>query len=186
MKTFWMAVVAVLICVLLGAWWFLKAGISVEEETMRQVELAASPTTSSGVQPPLLPSGMREFKSEPFRFALIIPEKMSVGEFAESGDARTYVFSGVDTPSFQIYVTPYGKDIIDAERFKLDQPSGVILEQQEVSIGGVRAVAFFGKNDVMGETREVWFVREGLLYEVTTEKENDAWLSAMMAQWQFF
>jgi hypothetical protein len=44
---------------------------------------------------------------------------------------------------------------------------------------------FFSQNPVMGETREVWFIKDGYLYEVTTYRELDSWLSQIMATWQW-
>jgi hypothetical protein len=44
---------------------------------------------------------------------------------------------------------------------------------------------FFGRNSIMGDTREVWFVHSGSLFEVTTYKELDAWLSQIMATWKW-
>ena len=47
------------------------------------------------------------------------------------------------------------------------------------------ATAFFGANDVMGGTREVWFIKNGLLYEVTTYQVLDSWLAEIMKTWAF-
>jgi hypothetical protein len=37
----------------------------------------------------------------------------------------------------------------------------------------------------MGDTREVWFIHGGFLYEVTTYKQLDSWLAPIMQTWQF-
>jgi len=44
---------------------------------------------------------------------------------------------------------------------------------------------FFGKNLIMGDTQEVWFIKNGFLYEVTTYKELDQWLAGIMKTWKF-
>jgi hypothetical protein len=49
----------------------------------------------------------------------------------------------------------------------------------------VPATAFYGSNSAMGDTREIWFIRGGFLYEVTTYKELDTWLATIMLTWQF-
>ena len=36
-----------------------------------------------------------------------------------------------------------------------------------------------------GDTREVWFIHGGYLYEVTTYKELDIWLAGIMRTWKF-
>jgi hypothetical protein len=37
----------------------------------------------------------------------------------------------------------------------------------------------------MGDTREVWFIKGGFLYEVTTYKQLDTWLAQILQTWQF-
>jgi hypothetical protein len=44
---------------------------------------------------------------------------------------------------------------------------------------------FYGSNSVMGDTREIWFIHGGFLYEVTTYKELDSRLVPIMQTWQF-
>jgi hypothetical protein len=35
----------------------------------------------------------------------------------------------------------------------------------------VPATMFYGSNSIMRDTREIWFINAGLLYEVTTYKQ---------------
>jgi hypothetical protein len=44
---------------------------------------------------------------------------------------------------------------------------------------------FYGSNSVMGDTREIWLIHAGLLYEVTTYKQLDSWLAPMLQTRQF-
>ena len=82
-------------------------------------------------------------------------------------------------------MSPYsGTHITDAQ-FQLDEPSGVIQDRTDTTVSGVPATTFFGHNDAIGDTREVWFIKGGLLYEVTTYKELDAWLKPIMQSWHF-
>jgi hypothetical protein len=74
---------------------------------------------------------------------------------------------------------------VDEERFRLDQPSGVMNEPTDVLIDGAHGSIFFGRNSIMGDTREAWFVHNGYLYEVVTYKDLDAWLSEIMATWKW-
>jgi hypothetical protein len=52
-------------------------------------------------------------------------------------------------------------------------------------IDGTQATMFYGTNAIMGDTREVWFIKGGLLYEVTTYQQLDTWLAQIMQTWQF-
>jgi hypothetical protein len=60
----------------------------------------------------------------------------------------------------------------------------VYLQPTDVIIDGTQGTMFFGNNSVMGDTREVWFIRGGFLYEVTTNKELDTWLAGVMRTWK--
>ena len=71
---------------------------------------------------------------------------------------------------FQIFVVPYAHSAITPERFRIDDPSGVMKEAKEAVVDGTPAKSFFGYNDQMGDTWEVWFIHGGFLYEVTTYK----------------
>jgi hypothetical protein len=82
-------------------------------------------------------------------------------------------------------VTPYSGALITEQEFKLDEPSGVDNQPTHVTVDGVPATMFFGNNSVMGDTREIWFIHGGFLYEVTTYKQLDSWLAPIMQTWQF-
>ncbi len=128
----------------------------------------------------------KEYRNEAFKFSLHYPKNLTFTEYKEQGDAMTIVFESEDAQwGFQIYITPYSGTTITKERFALDSPSGVFKEPLEVMIDGQRAVLFFGKNSIMGETREVWIIHGGYLYEVTTYSDLDAWLGSIMQTWKF-
>ncbi len=40
-----------------------------------------------------------------------------------------------------------------------------------MTIDGVAATMFYGSNPIMGDTREIWFINAGFLYEVTIYKQ---------------
>ena len=58
-------------------------------------------------------------------------------------------------------------------------------DAQDIAVDGMPAKSFFGYNDQMGDTREVWFIHGGFLYEVTTYKPLDTWLTAILQSWKF-
>ena len=121
---------------------------------------------------------MLGYSNKAFNFGLLFPDNLRATEYKEQGEALTVSFQDPNTnEGFQVYVTPYNGKQIDTARFKLDEPSGVMKEPKDVFIGGTAATMFFSTNAVMGDTREVWFIRGGFLYEVTTYKELDTWLA---------
>jgi hypothetical protein len=117
---------------------------------------------------------------------LFYPQALRVMTYDEGNNASTFTFTSADsTQEFQIFVVPYGERQVSPARFKLDEPSGVIQSPTAIMIDNSPATMFFGQNPVMGDTREVWFIKNGYLYEVTTDKELDSWLSQIMQSWQF-
>jgi hypothetical protein len=147
---------------------------------------AFPPLATSTPETTALPGHMRLYASAPFHFSLTFPEELKVTQYTERDNAMTVTFENPDnTQSFEVYVTPYNKTQIDSARFKLDEPSGTYLEPQDVVISGTTATMFFGRNGIMGDTREVWFIKDGFLYEVATYKPLDAWLGQVMQGWKF-
>jgi hypothetical protein len=69
--------------------------------------------------------------------------------------------------------------------FNRDEPSGVKQELHDTVMDGVPAITFFGFDAGVGQTREIWFIHNHFLFEVTTYKELDSDLSEIMKTWRF-
>jgi hypothetical protein len=79
---------------------------------------------------------------------------------------------------------PYSGDVISEDRFNCDEPSGARKDVTNVTVDGAKGIAFYGWDDRLHDTREYWFIHDGLLYEVTTFKSLDGWLSPIMQSCQ--
>jgi hypothetical protein len=129
--------------------------------------------------------GERLYAMPLLKFSLYYPDDLIVREYGKA-NTSTITFEDEDGErGFQVFVVPYEGEAVTAERFAMDIPSGVRLEEQQIFIDGVPASIFFSKDMLLGETREVWFVHNGFLYEVTAHKTLDAWLSQIMKTWEF-
>jgi len=96
------------------------------------------------------------YKNAAFHFGLLFPDNLQATEYKEQDGAVTVSFQDTKTDQgFEVYVTPYADKQITPQRFKLDEPSGVIQSPTDVVIDGARATMFFGNNTIMGDTREV-------------------------------
>lgn len=132
------------------------------------------------------PAGWRVHENARYGFSLFYPEGMAVKEFDEGGGASTITFE--DTKNglgFQIFVVPYAEPQVSEKRFRKDNPSGVRENLENVVVDGATGAAFVGKHPFLGETREVWFIRKGYLYEVTTFKGLGDWFVPIMQTWRF-
>ena len=133
-----------------------------------------------------IPDGLREYKNIPYNFSLFYPKGLTVSEHAEGEGASTVTFQNVENKEgFQIFIIPYSKPIVSEERFARDVPSGIRLDLKDVKVDGVVGAAFYSTNPSLGETREVWVIHLGYLYEVTTLKALDSWLDDIIKTWKF-
>lgn len=126
------------------------------------------------------------YSNEYYHFTLVYPKELAVNEYKEDSGARTIVFQSRDgAKGFQIFVFPYKGQQISKERFKLDEPSGVIKDPVDVLVDGVRGTIFYGYNETLGDTRELWIISHGFLYEIMSAKDFDAELASIMKTWKF-
>lgn len=133
-----------------------------------------------------VPSGSKEFRSDRYMFSLLYPSDLEAKIIDEGSGAATITFENEKTAEgFQVFIVPFEGAQITDERFKKDIPSGVRKSMTDIKIDGATGASFYSKNDVLGETAEVWFIRAGYLYEVNTFKDRAEWLSTIMATWKF-
>ncbi len=184
-KTTLILIFGVFLLITAGLWFFTSR--TSEISTSPWTFSAATSSSSTSVAAPVAPpAGFLVFKSQKYGFSLYYPPTLQVKEYAEANDAHTTSFEEPGgAKGFQIYVTPYSGDQITQERFRGDVPSGVMKEPTDIYIDGARATMFFSTNALMGDTREVWFIRNGYLYEVTTYKGLDSWLAEILKTWKW-
>src|SRR3989344_2682000 len=120
-----------------------------------------------------------------FCFSLFYPGDLKFREMGVGSDT-TILFENPETgKGFQIFIVPYPESEISQEQFKKDLPAGIMTDLVDILIDDLPAIMFYSRDPAIGDTREVWFVKNGFLYEVTTYRDLDAWLSSIMQTWQF-
>lgn len=131
-------------------------------------------------------SSMREYQSTAYHFSLLYPEELIVNERSEGGGATTITFQNIEkSEGFQIFIVPYSEPQVSEQRFRQDEPSGVRESLKSIVVGGATGGAFYSKDATLGDTREIWIVHGGFLYEVTTHKTLDTWLAGIIQTWKF-
>lgn len=121
-----------------------------------------------------------------YGFSLTYPSELIVQEFDEVGGETIVFQKPQEQKGFQLYITPYADTTISESRIKNDIPSGIIREPTEVLLAGdIRGLLFWSEVPVIGESRELWFVHDGYLYQVTTYAPLDAWLADIMSTFRF-
>ena len=133
-------------------------------------------------------SELSEYRNAVRGFSLRYPAELSFKEYDEGNESYSIVFEDKDgKKSFQIFFTPYFGNEITQSRILKDVPSGKFTEPVEIVIGGgIHALTFLSENDLgLGQMREVWFLHDDYLYEVTTYADLDTWLFEIMKTWIF-
>ncbi|MEQ1561451.1 MAG: hypothetical protein ABL899_01855 [Nitrospira sp.] len=129
------------------------------------------------------------FIHKKYAFSFTYPSSMKTSNFRE-GDGEQILFQDDANKNwFQINITPWDESgDLTVARIKKDIPDIVIKDPQSVILGpdqksssGPKAIIFFSKEASLGETREVWFVKNGNLYQVTTYKRLDALISQILS-----
>lgn len=132
------------------------------------------------------PEGTQEYYSEHYRFSLFYPDDLTVKTYDEGGGAATFVFQNpIRATGFQIFVTPYAEAKVSPDRFRKDVPSGVRSSERQIVVGSAVGAAFESANVALGETYEIWFIKDGYLYEATAPRSLAAWFLEIMQTWQF-
>jgi hypothetical protein len=143
-------------------------------------------TTPAAIEARVAPAGSREYHNATYRFSLFYPQELSVSERAEGGGAMTVTFQNVDeVKGFQVFIVPFAEPQVSEARFRQDEPSGVRTNFSNITIDGAAGATFNSTDVALGETREIWFVHGGYLYEVTTLQPLEAWFDPIMSTWKF-
>ncbi len=128
------------------------------------------------------------FIHKKYNFSFNYPSEFKTSNFNEGGGEQI-LFNSINGDWFQIYITPWDEEeTITSERIKKDLPSMVINSPQNAILGprqkdgvGPHALIFFSKDSSLGETREVWYVMNGSLYQITTYKRLDAMIGKVLS-----
>ena len=89
--------------------------------------------------------------------------------------------------SFQIFIAPFDEPgPLTKERVLEDLPDLIIKNpEQRVLKNGEVALMFFSQESSIGETREIWFIHNGFLYQISTYKELDSLVAKILETWKF-
>lgn len=154
-------------------------------ENVPQVYVPDAPNIK--IEDRLPPKGRKEYQSRKYRFSLFFPDDLIMTQYSVSGNGQTTIFENKDgSKGVQVFVIPYNEDHVTEERFKMDLPSGIMKDQLDILVDGVNAKTFTSRDESLGETQEVWFIKNGFLYEVTTTKQDEKMLIELINSWKFY
>lgn len=133
------------------------------------------------------PEGYIEYRNTTYGFSYFRPSHAKVTEYDEGGGATTLTYEDFQNArGFQVYIVPYSQPLITEAQFRKDVPSGVRNNVNETTLDGIRAVTFNSIDEYLGETREIWVIHNGYLYEITTFAGTGEWFTPIIQSWRFF
>jgi hypothetical protein len=175
----------IVVAVALGAWFLLKDGVPLGFGEIRPSKLNSG--TGSYEGPPL----SADYTNSIYGFSLDTPEGFTVGELPkDENGAQTILIQNTAGEGIQIFITPFPDDrrVLTEADIRADIPDMQIRNVENVEIGPDHlGVAFLSDNEAFGgDSREVWFVYRGNLYQISTYTRLDSLLQAMFSTWKFF
>ena len=161
-----------------------KTNIFKSAETKPDVwnELNANPTSEGDLAPNKL------YENYDIGFGFLYPKNFEINEIDEDVGFTVLAQNPGKREGFQIFIIPFDEpDSITSERVKKDLPDEKIENPQTALIGPdkkIEALIFFSEKEGIGKTREVWFVQNGYLFQVTTYADLDNFIASVMGTWR--
>ena len=157
------------------------------------------PAQNLEVQPPSsstpIPSLTQTYTDSAQHFSFNYPEGYSVREVSGDDTSRVLIIENTSTAALpteaggiQIIITPdYPDPSITVETIHEAIPDMKVENPQSFPVGANSGLAFQSDNSAFGgASREVWFVYNGFLYQISTYAESDELLKKIFETWTFF
>lgn len=141
---------------------------------------------SKSPQAPAIPT----YTDTDYGFSFAYPEGYAASAFSDLEDTKTILLGGsIAKSGAQVFVSLFDEDItLTVERIKEEMPDLSMFEPQNLSVDGVTGVVFRSTNALDTESRELWFVYNGNLYQisvpVTTQTQPELF-DAIIKTWKW-
>jgi hypothetical protein len=102
-------------------------------------------------------------------------------------DAGETILLQKNSRGAQIYISDFSADVTFNSQLVKKELSGEKIDNlKDINMaGGFSAVSFSSSDPSLGDTLEVWFEREGKLYQITAQSGNDTLLQFITDSWKF-
>ncbi len=129
----------------------------------------------------------QSYSNAKHHFSLTMPEGFTARESTVDGK-DTIVFENAKSEGIQIVISPYDDiKVLTADMIESAIPDMKVEDAESVEIGNAnKGLAFKSDNQAFdGKSREVWFVFNRELYQISTYERLDELLQKMFATWSF-
>jgi len=120
-------------------------------------------------------------------FSIQLPDEVHSTTYSLEDGQEMVVYENADaTIGFQVFTMPVtGPLPTTVEELWNEMPDLTVTDLETSVIDGRDAITFYSQDPDIGETFEVWFVHDGLLYQVMTYRHLETWLTDILQTWQF-
>lgn len=129
------------------------------------------------------------YRNEAYSFNFKYPEGLIPSSFPNPEfEGDIIILSDNKTGvGMQIIVSPFDEELtaLTVERIKRDVPDMTIVDPQDVLLGDQGKGVAFLDGTLDSATRNVWFVANGFLYQITSPKVFDGVLKGILNSWVF-
>ena len=104
-----------------------------------------------------------------YGFFFAAPQGYSANSFSDVEDTKTILLGNdINKSALQVFVSAFDEDIVlTVERISQEMSDLVVLDPQKISVSDATGVSFRSTNALDTESREVWFVYKGNLYQIS-------------------
>ena len=141
-----------------------------------------NPSVSANIKEYLNKNNWKEYKTNEFSFRH--SEKLKITGTLNEGNE--VIIAEDDKFGFQIFIMPFDESRpITKERIWQDMPDMEINDSGEAMLDGAKTLVFYGYNEDIGETFEIWAVHKGKLYQIMTGKNAEELLIGILETWDW-
>lgn len=132
------------------------------------------------------PEKNETYISKENKFQFSYPPNMTV-KTIEDNDSLVVVVQNKKDRGVQLAISDWdeGEAVLTRARILKDLPYLVISDEKYIKVGGVDALSFFAKDTSFGQSREVWFVKNKKIYQISTPSDLVDVLEVMADSWRF-
>ena len=148
-----------------------------------------SPAAATAASTTAAASFPNTYKDATYGFSFKYPSTLKVSSsVSQSGGDTVLAQDAAQHVGFQVYITPYtGADTaVTAARVEHDLPNINVRNPQQIEIAGsVPALSFLATDPSFGDSRQVWFIYKGNLYQASTYSSQGTLLEKVLSTWAF-
>lgn len=132
-----------------------------------------------------IPAGFKRYEDAARGFSFLYPDGYAATSFPDGAGFAILVQGENGAKGFQVAVTPFDEDLTELTeaRVRKDVPDMVMRDARQVSVGTAKGLSFASES-AQGQTRELWFVWKGNVYQASAPSGSEPALEEFMRSFE--